>query len=67
MVHRTPRLHPALIHSYINIKEKGLLLLEQPSAFSSNLKACTGRGNGLEHLPEFEDFIMELHSELTSA
>lgn len=41
---RTPRLHPALQHNYMRIKEKGLLLVEQPEDFSSNLEGCTAYG-----------------------
>lgn len=41
---RTPRLHPALIHNYNNIKQKGLLFSEQPDQNFANSTACTAYG-----------------------
>ena len=41
---RTPRLHPALMHNYVRIKEKRLLFVEQPEDFSSNSEGCTVYG-----------------------
>ena len=38
---RTPRLHFALLHNYQKIKEKGLLLLEQPNEIMSKPEGCT--------------------------
>jgi site-specific DNA recombinase len=41
---RTPRLHLALLHNYQRIKEKGLLLLEQPDEKMSKTEGCTTYG-----------------------
>jgi site-specific DNA recombinase len=41
---RTPRLHAALAHNYNNIKQKGLLLLEQPSVNFPLSEGCTAYG-----------------------
>ncbi|HVM86858.1 MAG TPA: recombinase family protein [Puia sp.] len=38
---RTPRLHFALMHNYNKLKEKGLLLIEQPEGFFDKLQSCT--------------------------
>ena len=41
---RTPRLHLALFHNYMRIKEKRLLLVEQPEEILANLTSCTAYG-----------------------
>ena len=41
---RTPRLHSCFIHNYQRIKEKGLLLVEQPTEILSNPTGCTAYG-----------------------
>ena len=41
---RTLRLHAALLHNYLKIKEKGLLVVEQSEEFLSKLAGCTAYG-----------------------
>lgn len=38
---RTPSLNPVLIDNYFRMKEKGLLLVEQPDDFLMNFYSCT--------------------------
>jgi hypothetical protein len=42
-------INPALVDSYLRIKDKGLLLVEQPDAFLTNSYSCTVSGNWFEH------------------
>jgi hypothetical protein len=38
---RTPMINPALIDNYFRMKEKGLLVVEQPDDFLRNSYSCT--------------------------
>jgi hypothetical protein len=38
---RTPSLNPAFIDHYFNMKEKGLLIVEQPEDFLLKSRSCT--------------------------
>jgi site-specific DNA recombinase len=40
-VFRTPMINPGLISNYMSIKEKGLLIVEQPDEFLMNSYSCT--------------------------
>jgi len=40
-IFRTPMINPALVDNYLRMKEKGLLLVEQPDAFLTNSYSCT--------------------------
>ena len=38
---QTPYVDPAFMHNMQNLKEKGLLLIEQPEGFLPDLRHCT--------------------------
>ena len=40
-IFRTPMINPALVDNYLRIKEKGLILVDQPDAFLTNSYSCT--------------------------
>ena len=42
---RTPSISELFAHNYLAIKEKGLLLVEQPSVFSGQIPFCSPEGN----------------------
>jgi len=41
---RTLSINPALVDNYFNMKEKGLLVVEQPDDFLLKSWSCTGDG-----------------------
>ena len=52
VVLRTPRLHLRLIHNYMKVREKRLLLVEQPEDMLLKMIICTAYGSLYEHLSE---------------
>jgi hypothetical protein len=55
---RTPFIHKALMHNYNKVKEKGLLLIEQPEGLLTNLEGCTESGNWFEPLGRFIETLL---------
>jgi hypothetical protein len=55
---RTPMINPALVDNYLRIKEKGLILVDQPDAFLTNFYKCTVSGNWFEHLSKFVESLL---------
>ena len=55
---RTPSLNPALVDNYFTMKEKGLLLVEQPDDFLRKSLSCTASGNWFEHLSKFIESLL---------
>ena len=62
---RTPFISEVFAHNYLNIKEKGLLFVEQPSVFSGANPFCSPKGKFLEHLLEFLEVVEPILHDLT--
>ncbi len=50
--YRTPKLHFLFSHNQQALKEKGLLIIEQPDHFSGEIPGGSGNETGVEHLLE---------------
>lgn len=51
-VYRTPWIHPLFAHNSQELKEKGLLVIQQPSTFSVDISDRRGSGGLFEHLTD---------------
>lgn len=50
--YRTPHLHFLFAHNAVTLKQKGLLVIEQPSNDFGNIPGSSGNETGVEHLLE---------------
>ena len=55
---RTPSINPGLVDNYFRIKEKGLLVVEQPDDFLIKSWSCTVSGNWFEHFSRFVESLL---------
>ena len=54
---RTPELHPLFAHKELELKEKGLLIIQQPVNFSGITPDRRVTGNWLEHMTELWQIV----------
>jgi site-specific DNA recombinase len=55
---RTPSINPALVDNYFRMKEKGLLVVEQPDDFLLKSWSCTAWGSQFEPFALFVEKIL---------
>lgn len=51
-IYRTPWLHPLFAGKTLELKEKGLLIIQQPSEFNEITPIGRGNGSWVEHLAD---------------
>lgn len=51
-IFRTPWVHPLFSHKVVELKEKGLLEIQQPTSFSGITPERSPTGNWFEHLTD---------------
>lgn len=55
---RTPYLHPLFSHNTLELKQRGLLLVEQPSSNLGNIPGSSPYGSWAEHLEDLWDLLV---------